>query len=157
MELHMDPYNPIARIREEADPQAVTTALELCLQFFMASTIEDFRSIILRISTMQKQMQDPIDPLEFLYRTLSSESYERILFLKVAELWGEGKFQAQAIDIEPIRWRVSLKNGEDYIEVEAEKDPNYHVYENPAFVVKPENGNTETVVIDILKEFENYA
>jgi hypothetical protein len=82
----MDPYNPIARIREEADPQAITAALEFCLQFFMASTIEDFRSVILQINTLLKQTGHPIDPLEFLYKTLLSESRERILFLKAAEL-----------------------------------------------------------------------
>ena len=132
----MNSYEPNSRIREEVDPEVTTHALELCLRFLMSNTVDDFSRILTEINTILEQEPNPIDPLKFLYDTLASQSLDRILFLKVVEQWGEeNNISSKAVGIEPSRWKVTLKAETEYSEVDVEQALDYHIYENPSFLI----------------------
>jgi hypothetical protein len=122
----MQPYEPLSRLDDELSADAAKAALKLCLRFFAAGTVDEFEAVLREINAIWEQQLGLIDPLEHLYQILAAESETRLTVLDSIEQWQQAEGgQGQAVSIEPLRWRVTLKTHEhprEYAEVDAEWD-----------------------------------
>jgi hypothetical protein len=142
----MEPYDPISRAPNEVDADTANNALILCLRFFSATFPEEFKAVLTQANELQQSKPQPIDPLDFLYRQLVDHALQRVLLFNAAMKWAiESNIQSEAIDIEPIEWKVTLKNAEEHIELRVSR---HEGQDYPTFTVSQGQDQEEVVVYD---------
>lgn len=109
----MQPYDPLARLAYETSHAEVIAALELCLRFLTAASLNDLVAVQ---TTIKQRLTDPaelIDPLTHVYTTLSKAIAQRVSILEATLLWArQGDPAIQIVDHHPASWQVALASHE---------------------------------------------